>query len=183
MTCAACTDRPRAVLRTPSAAIQDSRTAIDTDQRRTRATTEPSESGGPKFIWRSIRFATCWPCMSRRLTPRTGIRSVNWPKPCRPSPMSKSNSLTYVDQGYTAKTPAVAARAQGGGLEVIKLPEAKCGFVLLHLRWVVERSIAWMARFRRLARDYERLPETFAGLYYIAFACAFSSQRCTQHRT
>jgi hypothetical protein len=40
-------------------------------------------------------------------------------------------------------------------LEVIKLPEAKRGFVLLSRRWVVERSFAWTVRFRRLARDYE----------------------------
>ena len=47
---------------------------------------------------------------------------------------------------------------------------AKRGFVLLPRRWVVERSFAWMARFRRLARDYERLPETLAGLHFLAFA-------------
>jgi transposase len=35
---------------------------------------------------------------------------------------------------------------------------------------VVERSFAWAARFRRLARDYERLPETFARLRFLAFA-------------
>jgi transposase len=55
-------------------------------------------------------------------------------------------------------------------LEVIKLPTAKRGFVLLPRRWVVERSFGWMARFRRLARDYERLPETLAGLHFLAFA-------------
>ena len=42
--------------------------------------------------------------------------------------------------------------------------------MLLPRRWVVERSIRWMRRFRRLARDYERLPETLAGLHYLAFA-------------
>ena len=37
--------------------------------------------------------------------------------------------------------------------------------------WVVyQRSFAWMARFRRLARDYERLPETLAGLHLVVFA-------------
>jgi transposase len=41
--------------------------------------------------------------------------------------------------------------------------------VLLPRRWVVERSFGWMARFRRLARDYERLPETLAGLHLVAF--------------
>jgi threonine/homoserine/homoserine lactone efflux protein len=36
--------------------------------------------------------------------------------------------------------------------------------------YAIERSFAWMARFRRLARDYERLAETLAGLHFIAFA-------------
>jgi transposase len=47
---------------------------------------------------------------------------------------------------------------------------ANTGFVLLPRRWVVERSFAWLARFRRLARDYERLPETLKGLHLLAFA-------------
>ena len=54
---------------------------------------------------------------------------------------------------------------------MIKLPEARRGFVLLPRRWVVERSFAWSSRFRRLARDYERLPETVAGLHFVAFVC------------
>jgi len=77
--------------------------------------------------------------------------------------------LAYVDQGYTGEQPAADARAHGIRLEVIKLPEAKRGFVLLPRRWVVERSFGWLARFRRLARDYERLPETLAGLHFVAF--------------
>ena len=79
-------------------------------------------------------------------------------------------TLAYVDQGYTGLDPAEAAAAQGIRLEVVKLPEAKKGFVLLPHRWVVERSFAWAARFRRLARDYERLPETLAGLHYVVFS-------------
>ncbi len=78
--------------------------------------------------------------------------------------------VAYVDQGYTGEDAAEAAAEQGIHLEVIKLPEAKRGFVLLPRRWVVERSLAWMGRFRRLARDYERLPETLAGLHFVAFA-------------
>ena len=35
----------------------------------------------------------------------------------------------------------------------------------------MERSFAWATRFRRLAKDYERLPETVAGLHVVAFAC------------
>jgi transposase len=36
---------------------------------------------------------------------------------------------------------------------------------------VVERDFAWASRFRRLVRDYERLPQTVAGLHFVAFAC------------
>ena len=79
--------------------------------------------------------------------------------------------LAFVDQGYTGEEPAAEAAALGIRLEVVKAPEAKRGFVLLPRRWVVERSFAWTARFRRLARDYERLPETLAGLHFVAFAC------------
>jgi transposase len=78
--------------------------------------------------------------------------------------------LAFVDQGYTGEETAHAAAQHGIALEVVKHTEAKRGFVLLPRRWVVERSFAWAARFRRLARDYERLPETLAGLHFVAFA-------------
>jgi transposase len=80
-------------------------------------------------------------------------------------------AVAYVDQGYTGEQPAADAAAHGIRLEVVKLPEAKRGFVLLPRRWVVERDFAWTARFRRLARDYERLPQVLAGLHFVAFAC------------
>ncbi|HEX2923031.1 MAG TPA: IS5 family transposase [Chloroflexota bacterium] len=79
--------------------------------------------------------------------------------------------LAFVDQGYTGEEPEQAAKEHGITLEVVRLPEAKRGFVLLPRRWVVERSFAWMARFRRLAKDYERLASTLAGLHFVAFVC------------
>ena len=79
--------------------------------------------------------------------------------------------LAYVDQGYTGATAAEAAEAHGIQLEVIKLDQAKRGFVLLPRRWVVERSFGWAARFRRLARDYERLATSLVGLHWLAFVC------------
>jgi transposase len=82
-----------------------------------------------------------------------------------------SVELAYVDQGYTGENAMQAARAHGIQLEVVKHTEAKRGFILLPRRWVVERSFAWAARFRRLARDYERLSQTLAGFHYLAFAC------------
>ncbi len=79
-------------------------------------------------------------------------------------------AVAFVDQGYTGDQPAEAAEAEGIRLEVVKLPTTKRGFVLLPRRWVVERSFAWMARCRRLARDYERLADTLVGLHFVAFA-------------
>lgn len=88
----------------------------------------------------------------------------------------ESVELAYVDQGYTGEKAAEAAEAQGIQLEVVKLPEAKRGFVLLPRRWVVERSFAWATRFRRLVKDYERLPETLAALHLVAFVCLMLGQ-------
>lgn len=81
--------------------------------------------------------------------------------------------LAWVDQGYTGTAAAEAASQHGIQLEVVKLSTAKKGFVLLPRRWVVERTFGWAARFRRLARDFERLPETLAGMHFVAFACLF----------
>ena len=88
----------------------------------------------------------------------------------------ESVELAYVDQGYTGTAPADAAQSHGIQLEVVKHAEAKRGFILLPRRWVVERSFAWATRFRRLAKDYERLPETVAGLHFVAFAMLMLTQ-------
>ncbi|MHB1022129.1 MAG: IS5 family transposase [Acidobacteriaceae bacterium] len=84
--------------------------------------------------------------------------------------------IAYVDQGYTGPNAAAAAQQHGIRLEVVKHPMAKRGFVLLPRRWVVERSFAWAARFRRLARDYERLDSSLKGFHYIAFAILLTSK-------
>jgi transposase len=92
----------------------------------------------------------------------------------------ESVELAYVDQGYTGDDPEGDAASYGIDLEVVKLPEAKKGFVLLPRRWVVERSFGWRARFRRLARDYERLASTLAGLHYVAFSFLMLHKAATQ---
>jgi transposase len=82
----------------------------------------------------------------------------------------QSVAVVFVDQGYTGAAAEHAAADHDLALVVVKLAEAKKGFVLLPRRWVVERSFGWAARFRRLARDYERLPDTLKGLHFLAFA-------------
>ena len=86
--------------------------------------------------------------------------------------------LAFVDQGYTGDEPAQAAQAQGIRLEVIKLPQAKRGFVLLPRRWVVERSFCLDdtlsssgSRLRALARDVGR--SALVGVY-----CAHAASFC-----
>jgi transposase len=84
--------------------------------------------------------------------------------------------LAYVDQGYTGERTSGFTAEHGIRLEVVKHEEAKRGFVLLPRRWVVERDFAWASRFRRLVKDYERLPDTVARLHFVAFACLFLQQ-------
>jgi len=62
--------------------------------------------------------------------------------------------IAYVDQGYTGQDSADAAQAHGIRLEVVKLPAAKHGFVLLPKRWVVERFFAWINRNLRWSRPF-----------------------------
>jgi len=81
----------------------------------------------------------------------------------------KTVTLASVDAGYTGAAAREAAAEQGIELSVVKLPDAKRGFVLLPRRWVVERDFAWMSRFRRLARDHERLAEVLEGFHLLAF--------------
>ena len=78
-------------------------------------------------------------------------------------------TLAYADQGYTGTAAAEQAQQTSIKLEIVKHHEAKRGFVLLPKRWVVERTFGWLGRFRRLARDYERLTTTLAGWHWLAF--------------
>jgi transposase len=87
-----------------------------------------------------------------------------------------SVEVAFVDPGYTGEEAAKQAARHGIDLLVVKHIEAKRGFVLLPRRWVVERSFGWAARFRRVARDYERLTQTLAGLHYVAFVCLMLSK-------
>ena len=76
--------------------------------------------------------------------------------------------VAFVDPGSTGEPPAEDVAGRVLRLDVVKLPAATRGFVLLPRRWVADRSPSRMARFRRLARDYERLPQTLADARRIA---------------
>lgn len=83
------------------------------------------------------------------------------------APTADAGEVAFVDRGYTGEVPAGVAAAEGIRLAVVKLPEAKRGFILVPRRWVVARSFAQAARFRRPAREYERPAETLKGLHLL----------------
>lgn len=77
--------------------------------------------------------------------------------------------VAFADQGYTGTAAAEQAQQANIELEIVKHHEAKRGFVLLSRRWVIERTFGWLGRFRRLARDYERLAQTLANWHWLAY--------------
>ena len=121
--------------------------------------------------------------LALHVTPATADNraEVGWLPAAVQAATGESVEVTFVDQGYTGQRAEQAAAAHGIRLEVVKLPEAKRGFVLLPRRWVVERSFAWATRCRRLVKDYERLPETLAGLHVVAFACLMLAKVAAAH--
>jgi putative transposase len=53
-------------------------------------------------------------------------------------------------------------------LTIVKRPAGSKGFLLLPKRWIVERTFAWLGRYRRLSKDYEYLPQTSETMIRVA---------------
>lgn len=86
----------------------------------------------------------------------------------------QSVEVAWADQGYTGEDAKSQTAEQDVDLQIIQLPEAKKGCVLLPRHWVVVRSVGWLARFRRLNRGYERLPQVLVGLRLFVFVSLMS---------
>src|SRR5919199_1392312 len=171
-------DDLRAVLREalgrsadPSAVIIDARTLRSSPESGERA----GYDGGKRKNGSQLHIAvdTLGNLLALRVTPANVDERVEVGPLTQEVQAVTDNTVdvAFVDQGYDGPKAAEAAAANDVELIVVKWPEAKKGFVLLPRRWVVERTFAWATRFRRLVRDYERLPETLAGLHFVAFAC------------
>jgi transposase len=75
----------------------------------------------------------------------------------------------YADGGYQGpRVRAAVARAGTWKIEIIKRSDIARGFVVLPKRWVVERTLAWISRNRRLCRDFERYASTVAAFVRLA---------------
>jgi putative transposase len=77
--------------------------------------------------------------------------------------------LIWADGGYSGPTLREwLLDLTGWVLDIVKRSDDAQGFTVLPHRWIVERTLAWLGRYRRLSKDYEELPETSEALIYIA---------------
>src|SRR5262249_816917 len=173
----------RAVLRvaegrkeSPTAAIIDSRTLQSTPESGGRAGYDGAKRRKGSKVHLAVDTLGHLLALCVTATDEQDRAQVSEPAKRAQEETGQTVEIAYVDQGYTGENAADAAEEHGIKLEVVKLPTAKRGFVLLPRRWVIERSFGWMSRFRRLARDYECLPETLAGLHYVAFVILLALQ-------
>jgi putative transposase len=87
----------------------------------------------------------------------------------------------WADRGYNGNLGEWIKERLGWALEIVKPPRRwvrvpaneepppyPAGFIVLPRRWVIERTIAWIMRNRRMSRDYEFLSETTEALIYVA---------------
>ncbi len=74
----------------------------------------------------------------------------------------------FADGGYAGRLVGLAKTAWGITIEVVRKPAGQRGFAVLPRRWVVERTLAWLVRWRRLVRDYERLDESHEAVVHWA---------------
>jgi transposase len=155
----------------PTAAIIDSRTLRSTPESGSRAGYDGAKrKKGSKL---HLAVDTLGHLLALHVTPASADDRAEIGRIAKDiqAATGESVEMAFVDQGYTGDKPAQAAAENGIKLEVVKLPEAKRGFILLPRRWVVERSFAWATRFRRLVKDYERCAATLADLHLVAFVC------------
>ena len=77
--------------------------------------------------------------------------------------------VIFADAGYQGRRVSDAVRKTGQWrIEIVKRPRHVDGFVVIAKRWIVERTLAWISRNRRLARDFENLARTATALVRLA---------------
>lgn len=156
---------------TPTAIVLDGRTLQSTPESGHRAGYDGAKKR--KGSKAHIAVDTLGHLLSVVITPANEQERAQVGELCRQvqEVTGQTVQVGFVDQGYTGEEPEYAAAVHDIDLQVIKKPEGQTGFVFLPRRWVVERSFAWLSRFRRLGRDYERLSSTLQQLHFVVFAC------------
>lgn len=72
------------------------------------------------------------------------------------------------DGGYAGRLEELVPVVFGWTLEIVKRPETAKGFAVLPKRWIVERTLAWFGRSRRLSKEYEERPESSEALIWVS---------------
>jgi transposase len=83
-------------------------------------------------------------------------------------------SLVWADGGYAGRLVIWARKVLALTVEVVKRTDDVKGFAVLPRRWVVERTFAWISKFRRCVRDYETLPAHHEAMVHIAMIMTMS---------
>jgi transposase len=77
--------------------------------------------------------------------------------------------VIFADAGYQGPRVCEAVRRTGAWrVAIVRRPDAGKGFAVIAKRWIVERTLAWISRNRRFARDFENLARTAAALIRLA---------------
>ena len=76
--------------------------------------------------------------------------------------------LIWADAAYGGELVEWVKTFFGWVLEIVKRPKDQKGFVVLPRRWVVERTLGWLGRYRRLSKDYEERPASGEAIILIA---------------
>ena len=164
---------------TPTASIVDSRTLQSTPESGSRA----GYDGGKRRKGSKAHIAVDTPgnLLSVCISPaneqdRSHLETV---LAAAQETCAETLQVTWADQGYTGAETAAAAERQGIELLLVKRPTDAKGFVLLPRRWVVERTLGWQARFRRLSRDYERLASSLQQLHFLVTTVLLGARLAT----
>ena len=86
--------------------------------------------------------------------------------------------LIVADAGYAGALVAWVTRICHWTLQIVK--HSAHTFTVLPFRWIVERTFAWLGRYRRLSRDYEGLPETSETMIHIAMINLMLHRLCPE---
>lgn len=152
----------------PTVIIIDSRTLRSTPQSGHRA----GYDGGKKINGTKIHIAvdTLGNLITLIATPANEQDRDQLYDLCKQVQEITDNNVDIViaDQGYTGEQADIDAVLNNMELIIVKRSEKEKGFVLLPKRWIVERTLAWFSKFRRLGRDLEKLASTLVGFHIVA---------------
>lgn len=95
-------------------------------------------------------------------------------------PLFSSLQLIWADGGYSGQLIDWVKLTCAWLLSIVKRNDDTRGFQVLPKRWIVERTLGWLGRYRALSKDYERFPQTTEALVY-ATMCHLMLRRLSRH--